>query len=332
MEFKKHWDLITVIVLSIIVDVLILQNTRGIIQEIAGLTFVLFLPGYVLIAVLFPEKRELSNLERIALSFGLSIAVVPLIGLGLNFTPWGVKLKPLLVSLTAFNTVFAILAVYQRSRAVEPWTPFTVKEVTEKLGMEKPTTLDKTLSVILIISIILSLGILTYVASHPKPGEKLTEFYILGPEGKASNYPTNLRVGQKGIVVIGIVNHEGRNVTYYVQIWLVNLTWDDRTNTPVVYEMYPMPGWFNVTLPPVPVNIEGNWTPEFKKNYTFSIDKPGKWQIWFLLFKDRPPELPQAPANGNYAETGPKNLILDAMNGRIQSLKLNVEVKEPVRG
>jgi len=29
------------------------------------------------------------GIERVALSFGLSIAIVPLIGLVLNFTPWG---------------------------------------------------------------------------------------------------------------------------------------------------------------------------------------------------------------------------------------------------
>ncbi len=333
MELKKYWDLLTIISLSFLLDALILYYPESLLRKALGLAFVLFFPGYVFVTALFPERKELDNLERLALSFGLSIAIVPLIGLGLNYTPWGIRLNPILVSLTLFNVFLALLSVYRRKTAVEPWVPWiTIEKIKEELEWERSSTMDKVLTVILIIVILTSIGTLGYVITHPKPGEKFTEFYILGPEGKASNYPTNLRVGQKGIVVIGIVNHEGRNVTYYVQIWLVNLTWDDRTNTPVVYEMYPMPGWFNVTLPPVPVNIEGNWTPEFEKNYTFSIDKPGKWQIWFLLFKDRPPELPQAPANGNYAETGAKNLILDAINGRIQSLKLNVEVKEPVRG
>jgi uncharacterized membrane protein len=53
-----------------------------------GLAMVLFLPGYTLIAALFPEKEDLDGIERVALSFGLSIAVVPLMGLGLT-TPLG---------------------------------------------------------------------------------------------------------------------------------------------------------------------------------------------------------------------------------------------------
>jgi len=38
-------------------------------------------------AALFPGKDDLDGIERIALSFGLSIAVVPLMGLALNYTP-----------------------------------------------------------------------------------------------------------------------------------------------------------------------------------------------------------------------------------------------------
>jgi uncharacterized membrane protein len=57
-------------------------------RNILGLPLVLFLPGYALIAALFPAKSDLDVLKEQPLSFGLSIAVVPLIGLGLNYTPW----------------------------------------------------------------------------------------------------------------------------------------------------------------------------------------------------------------------------------------------------
>ncbi|MDV3104718.1 DUF1616 domain-containing protein [Thermococcus waiotapuensis] len=324
---RKHWDLVTVVMLSLLLDFLIAYAPESILRKALGLAFVLFFPGYVFITALFPEKRELDNLERLALSFGLSIAIVPLIGLGLNFTPWGIRLTPILVSLTVFNVAFAAIAIYRRGKAVEPWVPWiTLERIKKELEWEESSRLDRALTVILIVSIITSIGALAYVISHPKQGEKFTEFYILGPEGKAADYPTKLRAGQEGGVIIGIVNHEGRNVTYYVQIWLVNLTWDNGTNTTVIHEMYPMPGWFNVTLSHVPVNIEGNWTPQFETNYTFRIDRPGKWQVWFLLFKDEQPELPPAPPDGNYAETEAKNLILGAIDGTIQSLKLNVEV------
>ena len=328
MGLKKYWDLLTIITLSAILNILILYFPDSLARKALGLAFILFFPGYVFITALFPNKQELDNLERLALSFGLSIAIVPLIGLGLNYTPWGIRLIPILISLTIFNVIFAIIAIYRRSTAFEPWVPWvTMEKVKSELEWESSSKLDKALTIILILAILISIGTLGYVITHPKPGEAFTEFYILGPDGKADNYPTNLTLGQNGTVIIGIVNHEHRNVTYYVQIWLVNLNWDNTTNSTIIHEMYPMPGWFNVTLPPVPVNIEGNWTPQFEKNYTFSINEPGKWQVWFLLFKDKTPTLPPAPPDGNYAETNAKNLILEAINGTIQSLKLNVDVR-----
>ena len=328
MDWRKHWDLLTIIGLSLLLDFLIAFFPDSLLRKALGLAFVLFFPGYAFITALFPERKELDNLERLALSFGLSIAIVPLIGLALNYTPWGIRLTPILVSLTVFNVLFALAAIYRRENAIEPWIPWiTLEDIKRELEWENASRLDKALTVVLIAAIIASVATLGYVVTHPKQGERFTEFYILGPSGKAADYPTELFAGENGTVIIGIVNHEGRNVTYYVQIWLVNLTWDNRTNTNLIYDMYPMPGWFNVTLPHVPVNIEGNWTPEFEKNYTFSIDKPGRWQVWFLLFKDKPPELPPAPPDGNYAETEAKNLILEAVNGTVQSLKLNVDVR-----
>jgi uncharacterized membrane protein len=48
----------------------------------------------------------------------------------------------------------------------------------------------------------------------PKQGEKFTEFYILGPDGKADKYPTKYTLGDQKPVIVGVVNHEYRNVTY----------------------------------------------------------------------------------------------------------------------
>ena len=312
--------------MSLLLDFLIAFFSDRLLRKALGLAFVLFFPGYVFITALFPNRKELDNLERLALSFGLSIAIVPLIGLGLNYTPWGIRLIPILISLTIFNLIFGILAIYRRAKAIDPWIPrIDIERLKEELEWDKASKLDKALTVILVIAIISSIATLAYVITHPKPGEKFTEFYILGPNGKAADYPTKLFVGENATVILGIANHEYRNVTYYVEVWLVNLTYDFKTNTTHIYNMYLLDR-FNVTLPHKPVNIEGNWTPQWEMNYTFSIDKPGKWQLWFLLFKDKEPPLPK-PINGDYAQTNATQRILDAIDGKILSLKLNIEVK-----
>ncbi|MEM2936272.1 MAG: DUF1616 domain-containing protein [Candidatus Bathyarchaeia archaeon] len=87
-------------------------------RQVLGSVFVLWLPGYSFIKALFPTKvpiptgkRELDNIERIALSLGMSLALVPLTGLLLNYTPWGIRVTPITLSLLALTVAFATIAI-----------------------------------------------------------------------------------------------------------------------------------------------------------------------------------------------------------------------------
>jgi len=86
--------------------------------------FALFLPGFTLIKVLFPTKvpiqlnsENMDSIERIALGLGTSLALTPLIALVLNYTPWGIRLIPLTLSLLIFTLVFASVAVFRELQA-----------------------------------------------------------------------------------------------------------------------------------------------------------------------------------------------------------------------
>lgn len=86
------------------------------IRYILGSIFVLWLPGYTLIKALFPTKKELDTIERAALSIGLSLVIVPIVGLLLNYTPWGIRLTPITMSLLALTTTFATAALIREHR------------------------------------------------------------------------------------------------------------------------------------------------------------------------------------------------------------------------
>lgn len=80
------------------------------------------------------------------------------------------------------------------------------------------------------ISLALSAAVLTlaiaavvYTVLNP-PCEKFTEFYILGPGGKAIDYPTQLKVGQVGEVIVGVRNHECREERYRLIVLFGNET------------------------------------------------------------------------------------------------------------
>jgi hypothetical protein len=104
-------------------------------RYVLGTIFVLWLPGYAFIKALFPQnlpftkalehsrdtsEKSLEAIERIALSVGMSIALVPIVGLLLNYTPWGISLTPVVLSLLALTTVFATAGIVREHQARAP--------------------------------------------------------------------------------------------------------------------------------------------------------------------------------------------------------------------
>ncbi|MHB8567862.1 MAG: DUF1616 domain-containing protein [Nitrososphaerales archaeon] len=83
-------------------------------RYVFGGLLVLFLPGYSLLELLYAKKKELDNLTRVALSIGLSLALVPLTGLVLNYTPFGIRLIPVAISLTLLTIIFLTLGLWRK--------------------------------------------------------------------------------------------------------------------------------------------------------------------------------------------------------------------------
>jgi hypothetical protein len=111
-----YWYWFTLI-LSLITTVVVFtigENTYPLIymRYALSLLFVLWLPGYVFIKALFPT-RELDAIERVVLSIGMSLALVPITGLILNYTPWGIRLTPLTLSLLVLTLTLATVAVFR---------------------------------------------------------------------------------------------------------------------------------------------------------------------------------------------------------------------------
>jgi hypothetical protein len=105
------------------------------IRYVLGTIFVLWLPGYSFIKALFPKdlpfarglartletsEKNLDTIERAALSLGMSLALVPIVGLLLNYTPWGIRLAPISISLLALTIVFSTTAVIRDYKNQKP--------------------------------------------------------------------------------------------------------------------------------------------------------------------------------------------------------------------
>jgi uncharacterized membrane protein len=275
MKIKKFFfiDIFIVIFFILITSIFIIDpslNTTPV-RTILGLPMVLFFPGYSLIAALFPRQDDLDGIERFALSLGLSIAVVPLFGLALNYTQWGIRLNPILITLDIFILLMCLITIKRRSVLPDqevfrvPFKAFYRSLHTEIFDTNR-STIDKILTVILVIAILVSIIMVVYVIVIPKQGEKFTEFYILGPGGMADDYPTAIMYGETGTVKVGIVNHEYETVNYTLELRLdgENIVLSDYWNA---------------------ISLAHNQTME--RNLTFLPNKLGTdMKLEFLLYKE----------------------------------------------
>ncbi len=258
------------------------------------LPFILFIPGYLLVAALFPAKGDLEGMERTALSLGLSIAIVPFSGLALNYTPWGIRLDPIVITLMALSLMLGLIAQFRR-RELSEESRFTVS-VGEYLAAMKeefsggvPSGANRVLSIVLVAAVLVAAATTIFIVVVPKEGEKFTEFYILGPKGKAADYPTEFMAGTPQTIIIGIGNHEYRDITYTVETFAVESRFDNATNQSAIVSATPLDR-FSVTVP-------HNQTVE--QPYSFRIMDSNTNRLEFLLFKETPPmNIPPANLTG----------------------------------
>jgi uncharacterized membrane protein len=78
-----------------------MAHSLEILRMIFGAVFVLFLPGFVLSFAFF-KKNSIDIIERLALSFALSIAAVPLVAfylnlLGIKISFWSIVVETLAI-------------------------------------------------------------------------------------------------------------------------------------------------------------------------------------------------------------------------------------------
>jgi uncharacterized membrane protein len=250
------------------------------------LPVVLFIPGYCLIAALFPKKGDIGLIERIMLSIGVSIAVVSLIGLGLNFTPWGIRLDPIVISLTLFTYVMILVAGYQRALLpVEERfrIPFSAIAggIRQQFLPPGESKIDHLLSIVLTLVILVVIITTVYVIVAPKEGERFTEFFILGENRTATNYPDLIIAGQNYPMFIGVGNYEYRKINYTIETWMVHTEFDNVTNISRIIAMDPN-DHLSFTLTHNATTIIP---------YNLSVKKTGYDRVEFLLFNESIPSL-----------------------------------------
>ena len=199
-----------------------------------GIALVLLLPGYALLIALFPGRSEMGVTERSAYSVVFSIIVVPMIGFALNFSSWGIRLDDMVISVTAFILLCSLVAILRRRKLPADERINGGRRLSNVLLSLFPASdkrTDTVLTFLVVLSVLVVAGTAAYFVFMPKTGEQFTEFYILGMDGKAANYSTNYTLGDEKPIIVGITNHERRDMTYDLAITLSNDTANSTLHT-----------------------------------------------------------------------------------------------------
>ena len=191
---------------------------------IFALPILLFLPGYALIAAMFPRREELSSIERFTLSIGLSIAIFVFDGFAISVTAWRFRPEPIILSLSLITLILTLITFLVRLRIPKDerfYLDFSVfSRFFESLRSdEKPTDIERALVIALVGSIIIASGMLIY-AKVTFEEERFTAFYILGEGGKAENYPKEVYLLEDSSMIVGIENYEHAPANYTLQVKL----------------------------------------------------------------------------------------------------------------
>ena len=215
---------------------------------VPGSLFICFIPGYLLLAIMFPKNDDLELIERFALAGGASLILTSLVGLTFNYTSWSIRLELILIVLAVFSLLFSLITI------------FRMKKLPSEMRLSIPK-LEKILTIFLILCIILTIGTAGYTLIKPSGNgttdkNNTTDFYIKGIDGNT----LNLSSGTKNNITAVIVNQEGRAINYSILV---------RVNTTILKQD-------NITL-------QNNQKIEIPVDFTAGT--PGKRKIEFIMYK-----------------------------------------------
>jgi uncharacterized membrane protein len=203
-----------------LLGILLALVTGGPLRAAFGLVLALLLPGYALTAAAFPRRNDLEPLERLAVSFGLSVATAVLVGLGLSYSPWGAKLLPILLSLALFIVAASVTASYRRRR-LPPEERYHLSRHLLRSRLGSYWARRRGVSALLaLLGMVCAVSVVTIVlnsmlSTSDRGG--FTEFYVLSSTGKAGSYQQEA-VGDDIRVKLALVNNEHEVIFYRVEI------------------------------------------------------------------------------------------------------------------
>lgn len=229
------------------------------VQILVGLPLVMLLPGYALTTALFPKRargeldanvsalgadaiphrirglsdRGLAGAERLAVGFAVSVVLVPLYGLLINYSPLDWSTQSIVGILTAVTVLASIAAlVRHRELAAVDTTGYTIAGAVAALRQSlRRSTLDATLTVVVVVCVLFAGVSGAFALTSPLDRTQYTDFNLVtqtdGGEYVEANYPDTLVAGEPADFHVGITNNEQQQTDYTVVVQLQRVRTQD---------------------------------------------------------------------------------------------------------
>lgn len=204
-------------------------------QTVVSLPLLLFIPGYFVLAVLFPRTarpgsraKRLDRFERVALSYGVSLGVVPLLALGLTLL--SLDLTAGTVSLAVLCVVLGCVPLVVLRRAAVPddqryeglgVTAFLTAGRTADGGTRSALAVNALLVLCVGIGVVATVGVI----AAPPQDASYTELAVLTENGDgelvAGNYSAAVTEGRP--LVLSVRNSGDATQQYSVVVQVQRL-------------------------------------------------------------------------------------------------------------
>ncbi len=215
----------------------VVDTGSTVLRAAVGFPLLFLAPGYVIVSALFPSETpardatgdgqflirqtvSLSDAERAALSFGLSFAVLPLLGLVIAVTPFGYTASTVVNTVAGATLLGAGIATARRL-AVPPadrYRPGRRLEAARATIFDAGSTRRVAINVVLVISMLLAVTTVGYAFVAPQDGEQYTSLRLLTEDDTgelvASGYPSEIEPGDAVPLVVAVENREGADEEY----------------------------------------------------------------------------------------------------------------------
>lgn len=223
-------DLVVVMIITAVALAATVSPVDGLLLAVVAIPFLLFVPGYALIAALFPDREStyqqhrLIGLERLLYAVVASICLAVIVGVNLDFTSWPIRPVPVVAVLAVVTVLSTLVALYRRTtsdpEASKSAVQFDMGSNSRTQSSDGGVQLG---SIVVAVAIVVALVSVTFVAAQPQRGETYTEFGLLTETNgtlQADGYPTEMRLGESSDLYFTVTNREKQETNYVVVVQL----------------------------------------------------------------------------------------------------------------